>query len=262
MRSCVGPDEHAAELGVVAAAERVGEDAAADAVARLEHDHRAARRDDLARRREPGEPGADDDHVGGARARRRLAGPRQRSGRRARRRGAEQAAPGEALAHPACTILLQPVRWTVIGPSLVTRRSTLQPTPARLGLIVTSETFAAVRSMRLFLTRRQRRAPRLVLARERERAEVAGGERARAVLRAGGERVVRAERVRVRVELALAGAAGARVREPVRVVGDEAEVGVVEARVDDVGDVRRVAVDLRRAEELRPPARTGRGSRA
>ena len=39
-------------------------------------------------------------------------------------------------------------------------------------------------------------------------------------------------------------------REPVGVVGDEAEVGVVEARVGDVGDVRRVAVDLRRAEEL------------
>ena len=45
-----GPDEHAAELGVVAAAERVGEDAAADAVAGLEHDHRAA---GLARSRAP-----------------------------------------------------------------------------------------------------------------------------------------------------------------------------------------------------------------
>ena len=97
---------------------------------------------------------------------------------------------------------------------------------------------------------RRRRPPRLVLARERERAEVAAGERAGAELGGGGERVAGAERVRERVDLALARAARARAREPVRVVGDEAEVGVVEARVDDVGDVRRVAVDLRRAEEL------------
>ena len=66
MRSCVGPDERAAELGVVAAAERVVEHAAADAVARLEHDHRAAGLHDLARGGEPGEARADDDDVGGA----------------------------------------------------------------------------------------------------------------------------------------------------------------------------------------------------
>ena len=89
------PGEHAAELGVGTVGERVVEDATSDPVAGFEHDHRAAGVDDRARRREPGEPRADDDDVGGARGR--VAGLGQRGDGCAGRRSADQAATRDSL---------------------------------------------------------------------------------------------------------------------------------------------------------------------
>jgi hypothetical protein len=60
-------DESPAALGNVTAADVVVEDAAPDALASLEHDHRMTGVDELAGGRQSGQPGADHDHVGGAR---------------------------------------------------------------------------------------------------------------------------------------------------------------------------------------------------
>ena len=57
-------DPLGADLDHLAVADRLVERPAADPVARLEHDHVAAAGAQLARRREPGEPGPDDDHIG------------------------------------------------------------------------------------------------------------------------------------------------------------------------------------------------------
>ena len=67
---CVGPDERAAALGPLAAAERVVPDAAAGAVVRLEDEHRLAGAPQLARGGQAGQAGADHDHVSPPRARR------------------------------------------------------------------------------------------------------------------------------------------------------------------------------------------------
>ena len=83
------PDELGAEVDDLAAGDRPVEHPPADAVARLEHRDRVPGARDLARRDEPGQPGADDDDVlrgdargGAARARRSPAGARPRPRRR------------------------------------------------------------------------------------------------------------------------------------------------------------------------------------
>jgi hypothetical protein len=93
--------EHPSELGVVAAPEVLAQDAAADAVARLEDDHGPAGLNDAASGRQPGEAGADDDHVracGGCRlSGRRSRGSRQRGPRRSRCRSADEPAACKSL---------------------------------------------------------------------------------------------------------------------------------------------------------------------
>ena len=58
-----GADPLAADLDDLAAADRVVQRAAADAVARLQHGHRVARVDEVAAAAQPGQAGADHDHV-------------------------------------------------------------------------------------------------------------------------------------------------------------------------------------------------------
>ena len=98
-------DERRAALGDVAVAEVVIPDPAADAVARLEHDHRVTGARDLPGGRQPGDPRPDDDHVrvaGDARAAALggVGGLGQRDRGAARdRRGDEAAACDPAIAH-------------------------------------------------------------------------------------------------------------------------------------------------------------------
>ena len=82
-------DPLAADLDDLAAAERVIERPTADPVTGFEHEYGVSGGLDLARRRQPGQAGADDDHVGLARA---IggAGPARGNGRVGRPGGAAQ----------------------------------------------------------------------------------------------------------------------------------------------------------------------------
>ena len=63
MWSWVGPDERAAGLDHAAVVQLVVEHPAADPVAGLDHEHRAAAASDPAGGDQAGDAGADDDHV-------------------------------------------------------------------------------------------------------------------------------------------------------------------------------------------------------
>ncbi len=148
----------------------------------------------------------------------------------------------------------QPASVIVTGPSLFTTSCASQSTRARAGSIVTERTFFASTSSRSATDSLRRRAPglRLLACRliagivppvsDRPRAawRPVPGRRRRS--RASSRRSCRGERAGAVAQL--------EARQPVRVVGDGATPGVVHRRVDHVRHVRRVAVDLRVAEEV------------
>ncbi|HUZ84103.1 MAG TPA: hypothetical protein VMU66_05375, partial [Gaiellales bacterium] len=86
------PDPLPADLHDLAGAERVVERAPADAIACLEHHHGVPRGDQVGRRRQPREAGADHDHVGPPSALGRA--PLRDGGRRLREHGRGRAGGG------------------------------------------------------------------------------------------------------------------------------------------------------------------------